>query len=67
MGENLVQEMNQTKSDSLIAPPEICFEFREVDQTRREGETMTLNGESGNGCGTAWRTAEENSWIVCCK
>jgi hypothetical protein len=62
-----VKEMKQAESGFLIAPSEIFFEFREVDQTRREGETMAQDGASGNGCGTAWRTAEENSWIVCFK
>jgi len=64
--ENLVQEMKQAESGFLIAPSEIFFEFRQVDQTRRMGETMAPDGESGN-CERAWRTAEENSWIVCSK
>jgi len=62
-----VKEMKQAESGYSITRPEIFFEFREVDQTRREGETMAPDGESGKGCGTAWRTAEENSWIVCSK
>ena len=48
-----MKEMKQAESGYLIAPSEICFEFREVDQTRSEGKMMAPDGESGNGCGTA--------------
>ena len=47
--ENLAQEMKQAESGFLIAPSEIFFEFRRVDHTRRMGETMAPDGESGNG------------------
>ena len=62
-----MKEIKQAESGYSIARPEIFFEFREADQTRREGKTMAPDGESGNGCGTAWATAEENSLIVCSK
>ena len=52
-----MQEMKQAESGSLIAPSEIFFEFREVDQTRGEGEKMAPGGESENVCATAWGTA----------
>jgi len=54
--------MKQAESGYLVAPSDVFFEFREVDQTRSEGKMMTPDGESEKGYGTAWRTAEENSW-----
>jgi hypothetical protein len=37
-------------------PSRIVNELREVDQTRRDSEAITLDGESGN---AAWRITEE--------
>jgi hypothetical protein len=58
----MAKEMKQEEFGSLKTPSRIVNEFREVDQTRRDSEAMTLDGESGN---AAWRTTEEKSWIVC--
>jgi hypothetical protein len=68
-GENLVQELKQAELGAAVEAGGIWifdsalgniffFGFREVDQTRREGETQAPDGESGNGCGKAWRIAE---------
>jgi len=43
-------------------PSRIVNESRAADQTRRDSEATTLDGESVN---AVWRTTEEESWVVC--
>jgi hypothetical protein len=52
----------QVEFASLKRPSRIVNESRAADQTRRDSEAVTLDGESGN---AAWRTTEEEFWILC--
>jgi len=52
----MLVKTKQTEFGSLNSPSRIGNEFREVDQTRRNSATMTLDGESRN---AAWRITEE--------
>jgi hypothetical protein len=56
----LVKDMKQVKFGSLKTLSRIVKEFRELDQTRRDSEAITLDGESGN---ATWCITEEKSWM----
>jgi len=58
---DVVEGDKQVEFASLKRPSRIVNESRATDQTRRDSEAITLEGESGN---AAWNTAVEESWTV---